>query len=120
MNRALAEWRGWKHRLATHDNPVERHGMKLPNYFGDDIEAWCHDSMDGVYAEPPNYVADLNAIADPRAALDQAQRVAFLNALRAILAKRWKRPISDFDLVCAEAHEQAEAILRAIGKWVNE
>ena len=61
INAAIAECCGWKHRLATHQNPVERHGMRLPNYFGDDVEAFWRDDIDGVFGSPPNYFGSLDA-----------------------------------------------------------
>lgn len=68
----------------------------------------------------PDYCSDLNAIRDPRSGLSQEQRVKFLNTLRSIINKRTGKPVSDFDLMDATAGEQAEAIVRAIGKWEDQ
>lgn len=62
---ALAGLGRWQHRLATHDDPVERGGMRLPNLFGEAREAWWHDTLPnatGVYFGPSDYLNDLNAV----------------------------------------------------------
>ena len=56
---------GWKRRLATHDKPVERCGMKLPNSFGHPIEAWWHETDEnnrGVFARPPRFTKSADAV----------------------------------------------------------
>lgn len=62
---AIAKWCGWKHEIATHANPIERDGMRLPNSFAAwDIKQHCfwHPDREGVFADCPDYLGDLNAI----------------------------------------------------------
>lgn len=61
----------------------------------------------------PDYVHDLNAMADARKTLNDDQRVEFIDWLRSdsnSYASLW-------DLADASAQKQAEAFLRTIGKW---
>lgn len=56
---------GWLTRIATHANPVEQGGYRLPNYFGPDIKAWWHPSHEvhkGVYVTPPPFADSADAV----------------------------------------------------------
>lgn len=60
----------------------------------------------------PAYGRDLNASAELRTRITTpAEKVKFLNTLRGIVEKRLERPVSDFDLLDAEASDQLEAFL---------
>lgn len=114
---AIAEACGWKHRLATDENPVIRHGMRLPCTFGDPIEAFWHDSVKGVYSGPPDYLNDLNAMDEAENFMktwsesdSQAYR-DYISVLRALVPGY---PES------ATASQRAEAFLRTIGKWPDK
>ena len=66
----VAEACGWSQKEATFDKPVEKGGMRLPNYFHQGPQmAWTHERQPGVYTQPLNYPADLNACASFEATL---------------------------------------------------
>lgn len=75
----------------------------------------------------PNYPQDLNAIHEARKALVTTTelRVKYLNALRAIVARRCPKNktgaslVTDYDLINAEAWEHAETLVKVSGKWVE-
>lgn len=75
----------------------------------------------------PFYPSDLNAIHEARKALVTTTelRVKYLNALRAIVARRCPKNktgaslVTDYDLVNAEAWEHAETLVKVTGKWVE-
>ncbi len=119
---AIAEACGWKHRLATHDAPVERCGMKLPNSFGNQIEAWWHETNEqhrGVYAIPPDFLADLNAMHGAEKALPLGSSVEYWHYLFDV-HRRYQGSISAptvIYMVSATAAQRAEAFLRTLGKW---
>lgn len=82
----LAEIRGWKHRLATRKEPIERGGFRLPNAFGEPIEAWWHETeAPGVYTSPPNYPRDLNACHEVRCSLKGFDSDLFADVLCQII-----------------------------------
>lgn len=65
VNEAVAELDGWSHRLATHENPIERGGYKLPTTFGRSIEAWWKENdpeCRGVYGFPKRYTTSSDAV----------------------------------------------------------
>lgn len=70
----------------------------------------------------PNYPEDLNAMHEAKKATlittALQLRVKWINQLRQIVGRRIDKP-SDIDLVNAEAHEQAEALARALGGWTG-
>ena len=65
----------------------------------------------------PDYLYNLNSVRGLRRNLNQAQKVDYLNNLRALLTKKLGRKASDFDLIDAEACDHCIAIINAIGKW---
>lgn len=97
----------------------------------------CYDCEDGkVFGSDfgrvgrtrlPNYPQDLNAIHEARKTIVTTTelRVKYLNALRAIVARRCPKNktgaslVSDYDLVNAEAWEHAETLVEVTGKWVE-
>lgn len=52
--------------------------------------------------------------------LNQDVKVKWLNTARDILQRKLQRKISDYDLACIEPCDDAEAILRITGKWLEE
>jgi hypothetical protein len=126
---AIAEACAWQHRLATNENPVERGGMRLPNRFSiDGVEAWWHDGRPentGVYAEPPRYLSDLNAMHEAEKTLlseyeagRSSDWLEYDRQLKVITdAGVGRGHYRTSKLWHATAAQRAEAFLRTIGKW---
>ncbi len=102
---AIAEACGWKHRLATHDQPVE---------------AWWHETNTqhrGVYAIPPDYLSALNACHEAEKVLTPEQQARYAMTLHEMhgipLATFWHR------VICSTAAQRAEAFLRTLNLWDN-
>lgn len=56
---------GWKNRFATHDDPIQRGGSRLPNHFGPSVMAWWHEDsarFPGVYVAPPPFATSVDAV----------------------------------------------------------
>lgn len=128
---AIAEACGWKHRLATVDNPIERGGFRLPNAFGPSVEAWWHEAdpeYTGVYGAPPRYLTDLNAMQVAQLTLTPTQQRIFGMELGDILVDmmrcngwiRGNEVRAECWLWNATAAQRAEALLRTIGKWIDD
>lgn len=124
INIAIAQWCGWCHRLATQDNPAYRHGIRLPNTFGPDVEAFWKEGVDGVYASPPDFYHDLNAINEAVSHLSFGQR-GYYNAelFKAAcngrsLSSAIKEPDFIFKTVNAISPQRCEALLRTVELWV--
>jgi hypothetical protein len=79
----------------------------LQDAFGCEVVADDHSHL-------PSYLTDLNAMRCALDRLNRQQRVDFMNTLRKIE----KGPTSDFD--CIMSDRWPEALLRTIGKWVEE
>lgn len=127
---ALAKACGWKLHEATRDNPIEKGGMRLPQYFEnrDSVDAWTHADYPGVYSEPPKYLSDLNAVHEAKLTLLKTwhQRWRFVDYLDTIIPEStlWSceedladRYYSAFPAICATAAQQSEALLRALDLW---
>jgi len=67
----------------------------------------------------PDYLNDLNAIHGAEALLSLEHGIDYVIHL-GIVCGPSKRGDHNFDLVHATAGQRAEALLRVIGKWVNE
>ena len=115
---AIAELMGWKiEQQPCGEWSAYINGKKLHGRFID--KAGC------IGARYPDYFNDLNDVADARRLLiapdDYTRRVAFLNHLRSIRIKfQCGSPVSDYDLLNSTAGQQCEALVMAIGKWVEE
>jgi len=66
------------------------------------------------YTQPPPCHTSLDAMHEARRSLNQAQIVTYLNTLRSILSAKFKRAISDYDLLNAEPSEHLEAFCRTV------
>lgn len=65
IQRLVAETLGWTCESATHESPVVRHGMKLPQTLGRcPVDAWWHKDIEGVFGYPPRYHESLDACRD--------------------------------------------------------
>lgn len=125
---ALAESHGWTGKLATRDNPVEKGGMRLPNYWNEDgIMAWIHRNQPGVYAVLPAYDRDLNALHEVEKTLTRNQHDIFAWNLCKVTepGERWPK-VPDFGtqrmdcstrIISAPASQRLRALLMVYGKW---
>ena len=125
INIAIAEACGWEYKSLQ---PTRR-GTKLP-WMASDWRHEVHQKHWKRRSYPRDYSSDLNAIAEARRQLivGTSLRVKFLNTLRAIVSRRPDIPlnkvgtalVSDYDMVDATALEQAEAILKTLGKRLEK
>jgi hypothetical protein len=116
---AIAEACGWHRRLATHDKPVERCGMKLPNSFGHPIEAWWHETNErhrGVYAIPPDFLNDLNAMHEAEKTLTREQWTTYYDIIEGLNAEAGNIYQKELH---ATAAQRAEAFLRTLNLWTD-
>lgn len=102
---ALAEWEGWTPHSVRDANsmwfsPGEKHRLL-------ERTKWI-----------PTY-SSLDDMRPLRLKLKQDEKVKFLNILRLDILSRRLNLISDFDLLQSTVEEQREALLRAIGKWID-
>lgn len=112
---AIAEACGW--RFSPFANPE----MKA-----EALHCWVPPNCsDWVMQLIPDYLADLNAMAEAKRLLNEDQRGAFINELRVILNNlhrddpKWYGP-TPFDYVNATAEQEATAFVRALNLWVEE
>jgi hypothetical protein len=103
INIAIAEWCGWKYE-------------RLPKAC-----VWISPADDGWHESPPNYHADLNAIAEAEKKLDYmtGQLGDYHAALGQICRKLNEgKPMSQWQHEYrATAPQRCEALLKTIGKW---
>lgn len=93
-----------------------------------EASGWNYDELNGrgfwdngrarVYDEDhlPDYPGSRTAMywARKQHILTPALKVKFLNSLRAIIHKRLKRPVSDYDLMDCEPNEEALALAETL------
>jgi len=113
MRIAIAEYCGWKHTLATQQFPIVRHGMRLPNTFGPDIEAFWHPNIEGVYASPPDYLNDLNAMHEAEKTLKPKGGLVFHDYTVNLLEITTKERTHTY---CATARQRASAFCSMFGE----
>lgn len=118
-NQRIAKACGWIVTLATRENPVEKGSFRLPNYFGDPVNAWTHPDKDGVWIKPPNYFNDLNAMHEAEKVLLERE---IGSLFRLALHKNSDGPESMFMTVeaamChATAAQRAEAFGLTLTLW---
>lgn len=113
---AIAEACGWKTELCDGDHQRCQNGMCYPNRFCNEvIPVWWIENSErypGVYANPPDYLNDLNA-------MHEAEKVLALKDRRnhaLWLADK----CGDLGCIYATAAQRAEAFLRTLGKWEEE
>jgi hypothetical protein len=120
---AIAEFDGFEH-WKVKDRPVvylRRPGERKKKYWlscGDTIRPDLPITQD-ITPVVPDYLRDLNAMAQAEEKLDEADQVQFLLRLNEVARKG--KPIGEgvrqWDNVHATAAQRAEALLKTIGKW---
>lgn len=123
-NQRIAKACGWIVTLATRENPVENGSFRLPNYFGDPVNAWTHPDKDGVWIKPPDYFHDLNAMheAERWLANQTALTTAYWRIVVGEICNDADEPLN-FDectmflSITATAAQRAEAFGLATKKW---
>jgi hypothetical protein len=114
QNIALAEWYGWK--LA---DEVDRHG----NRFYQLGDQWRRAiEVPTTYPPLPDYVNDLNAISEAESKLVFSKRQRYFRELQHVMSKPllYGTHAHISECILATAAQRAEALLRTLGKWVEE
>jgi hypothetical protein len=136
---AVAKLHGWLHRLATLEYPVEYGGMRLPNAFGPEREAWWiidQPAYPGVYIEPPRYLSNLVHVRNAEEAVlkTTGHWITYLQNLGIVLVRDnnakscWDISMvreTDYKAVAyhiaafmrANNRQRCEALLRTFGQW---
>ena len=75
----------------------------------------------GIYADLPNYTADLNAMHEVENVLDLQACVEYARWLRDVVLMKTKLPwdYGSFAHIHATARQRCEAYLKTIGKWIE-
>jgi hypothetical protein len=117
--------------MATHDEPVEQGGFRLPNWQSRPIEAWWmvgHPTFTGVYISPPDYLRDLNAVHEAEKVLTPKQEGLYVRLLsEKIMEEAYedeeryqKSHLSSADQIYrCSSKQRLESLVRALGKWTK-
>lgn len=76
-----------------------------------------HPPGSGRLEPPPRYCSNANAVAEARRVLltTQELKVKFLNCLGSVIVRSKFRLVSTYDVVDSSPHDQALALVRALG-----
>jgi len=111
INVKVAEKMGWQHQLTTVDSPVEKDGMRLPNYFGPSIEAWWHPTIEGVWVNPPKFTTSLDACSQFERTLTDKEIKGYIECLKDLLRAHMNSYRSVWAKITASPLQRCKAYL---------
>lgn len=104
INKAIAEFLGWKIVIVKDDDTGAS-------------QQWWMD-VNGKLHAFPDYCDDLNAMHEAEKWLIEKEGDYFYTeALMDVVRSDTESPFKGAVLICATAHQRAEAFLKTIGKW---
>lgn len=108
---AIAEACGWQHCKISLVTLCTGESMTC--------DGWNHDELDDEGSpEPPDYLNDLNAMADAERTLDVNKLSIYADELEKVCVPVHICALTHWSsVVMASAAQRAEAFLKAIGKW---
>ena len=81
------------------------------------LEWWTNS--EGVHDEPPDYLADLNAMHEAEEVMTEMQRCDYSSHLYDLACKH-QEVTEKWRYLSMAAAQRAEALLRTLGKWEDE
>lgn len=103
---------------------AEERGYRWLNDYDSSRRGWWVDGDGYLIDPPPDYLNDLNAIAQAEATLDgTAEAMAYVDNLERVIDKQnssYAPCVGRYRLVTATAAQRAEAFLKTINKWEDE
>ena len=99
INKAIAEYYGWKYEFNGNDEDPEWYWIPPNNPDGN--------------GTPPDYCNDLNEMHEAENTLNDDQQYEYAYVLDDLIKNR----SCEFDLIHASAQMRAETFVRIIGKW---